>query len=86
LLEAQAGPRGGCRLARPPDRVTIDEIVLAIDPRDPKTECVLRDAYCDPGEFCPFHPYLVEAQERFVSALERTSLADVLAGVSVRPS
>ncbi|MFN8221701.1 MAG: Rrf2 family transcriptional regulator [Gaiellales bacterium] len=80
LLDATAGPRGGYRLARPPEDISVREVMLAIDPQDPEPDCVLRERPCDPGAFCPFHAFLTDAQERFLESLDASSLADVLAG------
>lgn len=80
LLAAQAGPRGGYRLARPAAEVSIHDVVVAIDAQDPEPQCVLRETACSWTGFCPFHPFLAEAQERFLGALRETSLADVIGG------
>lgn len=82
LLAAQAGPRGGYRLARPATEVSIHDVVVAIDAQDPEPQCVLRETACSWTGFCPFHPFLVEAQERFLGALRETSLADVIGGTT----
>jgi Rrf2 family protein len=79
LLAAQAGPRGGYRLARPAAEVTIHDVVVAIDPQDPEPRCVLREVACDATHPCPFHHVLTDAQDRFLGALRGTSLADVVA-------
>ncbi len=83
LLVAQAGPRGGYRLARPAAEVSIHDIVVAIDPRDTDPRCVLHETPCSWTGFCPLHPFLADAQERFLAALRETSLADVI-GRSIR--
>ncbi len=78
LLIAQAGPRGGYRLARPPRAISIHDIVLAIDGATDEERCVLRETTCSRDSPCPFHTVLAEAQERFLDSLRGTSLADVL--------
>lgn len=80
LLAAQAGPRGGYRLARPAAEVSIHDVVIAIDAEELEPRCVLRESACSWTGFCPFHPFLAEAQERFRGALRETSLADVIGG------
>lgn len=77
LLAAQAGPRGGYQLARPAAEVSIHDVVVSIDAQDPEPQCVLRERACSWTGSCPFHPFLAEAQERFLGALRETSLADV---------
>jgi Rrf2 family protein len=79
LLVAQAGPRGGYRLARPAAQVTILEVVTAVDGDERNERCVLRDGACDADHPCPFHPFFADAKDRFQDALRTTTLADVLA-------
>lgn len=78
LLDAHAGPRGGYRLARPSNQVSIHDVIIAIDGQEHQERCVLSDALCTTKSLCPFHPFLLAAQERFLDTLRRTSLADVL--------
>ena len=80
VLVAQAGPRGGYRLARPAGDVSVYDVVLAIDGEGRQERCVLHEGVCSWEGACPFHPVLAAAQERFTDTLQATSLADVLAG------
>jgi Rrf2 family protein len=80
LLAAQAGPRGGYRLARPAAEVSILEVVTAIDGAHQNERCVLRDGACNVEHPCPFHAFFADAQERFSDALRSATLADVISG------
>lgn len=80
VLEAQAGPRGGYRLARAAWEVPLYDVVTAIDGDERPDRCVLHDGACSVDRPCPFHPVLVTAQQRFLDTLRETTLADVLAG------
>jgi Rrf2 family iron-sulfur cluster assembly transcriptional regulator len=82
LLVARAGPRGGYGLARPADELSIYDVVAAIDAEEPDERCVLRETACTWEQACPFHAFLISAQERFLDTLRATSLADVLGGAS----
>jgi Rrf2 family protein len=79
LLIARAGPRGGYRLSRPADELSIYEIVVAIDSEEHDQRCVLREAACSWEGACPFHAFLIQAQEQFLETLRATTLADILA-------
>jgi len=79
LLQAQAGPRGGYRLARGAGDLSIHDVVTAIDPEESEPQCVLRETKCAVAGPCPFHVFLADAQERFLDSLRTTSLADVIA-------
>lgn len=80
VLVAQAGPRGGYRLARPASDVTVYDVVLAIEGEGRTERCVLHEGVCSWEGACPFHAVLATAQERFTDTLRETSLADVLEG------
>jgi Rrf2 family protein len=78
VLAARAGPRGGYRLARPADQLSIYDIVVAIDGAEHEERCVLHESVCSWTGACPFHSFLIAAQERFLDSLRATSLADVI--------
>ena len=80
LLVARAGPRGGYRLARPAAELSIYAIVTAVDSDEHDARCVLRERACSWDGACPFHAFLIDAQERFLDTLRATTLADVLGG------
>ncbi|MGN6379610.1 MAG: RrF2 family transcriptional regulator [Gaiellales bacterium] len=79
LLIAQAGPRGGYRLARPAADIPVLEVVTAIDGEERNERCVLRDGACNIDNPCPFHTFFAHAKDQFQDALRTTTLADVLA-------
>jgi Rrf2 family protein len=78
VLDAQAGPRGGYRLARPARDISVYDVVLAIDGEGRTERCVLHEGVCSWEGACPFHAVLAKAQERFTDTLRSTSLEDVL--------
>ncbi|HET9287609.1 MAG TPA: Rrf2 family transcriptional regulator [Gaiella sp.] len=78
VLAAQAGPRGGYRLARPARDISVYDVVLAIDGEGRVERCVLHEGVCSWEGACPFHAVLAKAQERFTDTLRSTSLEDVL--------
>ena len=80
LLIARAGPRGGYRLSRPTDELSIYEIVIAIDSDEHDERCVLRETACSWEGACPFHAFLINAQDQYLDTLRATTLADILAG------
>lgn len=80
ILVARAGPRGGYRLARPATEISIHDIVAAIDAEEHDERCVLRETACTWEQACPFHAFLISAQDRFLDTLRATNLADVLGG------
>ncbi len=85
ILIAHAGPQGGYRLAVPAGDISIHAIVFAIDGEERTERCVLHEGACSWEGPCPFHEFLVTAQERFLDTLRATSLADVLLGFPPQP-
>jgi len=77
IVESINGKRGGARLARPPERLSLLELIEAVEGPALSTQCVLEERACRRDSPCAIHPAWIEAQEAFVSALGRRSLADV---------
>lgn len=78
LLRASRFARGGVRLARDPEDITLLEVIEAIDGPIMLAECAVAGASCTFGEECPLRPVWCEAQNDLVNRLEGTSLAQVL--------
>ena len=86
LLESVSGPHGGYRLARPPEKITLADVVLAIEGRRPAFRCMeirqrgpvkLPDAaYAKP---CGINAAMLRAERAWRQALAATSIADVVA-------
>ena len=77
LIDSQRGPNGGFSLARPPDRVSILDVVNAVDPIRRITKCPLGNpAHV---QLCPLHRRLDDAIAMIERDFRRTTLAEVLA-------
>jgi Rrf2 family protein len=55
LIEARRGPRGGAMLSRPPDQITVGDILEAIDGPLDMQRCVLGLPECTDQNPCPLH-------------------------------
>ena len=55
LTESMKGPRGGVRLARGPEQITLADIVRAIDGDELFTQCILGLPGCGEDKPCPVH-------------------------------
>lgn len=75
LLTSQRGPAGGVALARPPSRITLEEIVLALDGPAVFAACVLGLPGCGEQRPCPLHEQWGETRERIHRMFERATLA-----------
>ncbi len=77
LVEARTGRTGGYRLARPPDGITLLDVLAVAEPGDEIPRCVLRGIPCGVDGRCAVHDTFDEARVAFRTRLARTSLADV---------
>ena len=86
IIESLPGPRGGYHLLRPPEKITLLEVVEAIDGREPLFRCseirqrgpLAREpkAYRIP---CAIHVAMARAEKAWREALHSQTLADVIA-------
>ena len=73
LLQTSRGARGGVSLSRPPDEITLLEVVEAIDGPIYLNECVCGYDPCIFSEECPIYPIWCEAQEHLINLLKETT-------------
>ncbi|MBZ9675810.1 RrF2 family transcriptional regulator [Mesorhizobium sp. ES1-1] len=86
ILESVPGPAGGYRLAREAERITLLDIVLAIEGREPAFRCgeIRRNgpakldasAYVKP---CGINAAMLRAERAYRAALAETRLSDIVA-------
>ena len=82
LLHAQVvysvqGPRGGYRLARPPDRITFLDVIHAIEGPISLMACQEGDDCCDFEVFCTMNEVFAQAQKTLVDFFRNTTFADL---------
>ncbi len=90
LLLAVAGRDGGYELARPPQEISLLEVVNAAEKEFSLRDCVLRGSACSAGGVCAVHQSWLEAQEAFSERLAATTFAMLAAreselGISLPP-
>lgn len=64
LLVSMKGPNGGFRLSRPPEDISLIEVVEAIDGLDIFSQCGIVFKECDDNDPCPIHPEYKKFRER----------------------
>ena len=77
LLTSAKGRGGGFRLALPPDRITLLQVVHAIEGERYADGCVLGLPHCSEAEPCALHEAWKQTRGDFLKALERTLLVDL---------
>ncbi len=91
ILESVPGPKGGFRLARPPEQVTVLEVIEAIEGPEPAFRCTeIRQrgpAALEPSAYrlpCVVHATMLRADAAWRAALRAQTLADIAATVADR--
>jgi Rrf2 family protein len=77
ILAAVPGPRGGYRLARRPDQVSLLDIIEIIDGGDPLDACVLGLPVCDNRSPCALHDAWSKAKKSLLPDFRNTSISDL---------
>ncbi|RWM11581.1 MAG: Rrf2 family transcriptional regulator [Mesorhizobium sp.] len=86
ILESVPGPAGGYRLARPGERITLLDIVLAVEGREPAFRCgeirqrgpvrLDASAYVKP---CGINAAMLKAERAYRAALAEVKVSDIVA-------
>lgn len=80
LLQTSRGARGGVSLARPPEEISLLEVVEAIDGPILLNECVSANGVCRFGDECLIRPIWCDAQAELVRRLKSTTFDHFLNG------
>ena len=83
LVEAQTGRTGGYRLARRADRISLLDIIEAVEGDTRRRTCILRGGPCPVIGLCNVHDVFSSAQEALRASLATATLAGV---VTLAPS
>jgi Rrf2 family protein len=85
LIHTSRGARGGVSLARPPEEVSVLEVVEAIDGPIALNECTHGVSACPFGENCPLRPLWCDTQSELVNRLRTTNFAQFLRSQTAAP-
>ncbi len=88
LVASKRGPTGGYVLARPADRISMADILRAVDGPLALAPCASLTAYspcpdCHSIETCEIRPVLLAVRDTTALLLEGTSLATMIGGRSL---
>lgn len=75
LISTSRGAHGGVSLARLPEKISLLEVVEAIDGPISLNECTLNPGVCVFGTECSLHPVWCEAQKDLVVKLKTATFA-----------
>ncbi len=77
LATSRAGRDGGYRLARPPEQISVLEVVEAAEGHLRAQRCALGDGPCRWDQVCPLHETWTKATARVREVLATTTLAEL---------
>jgi len=80
LVDSQKGHGGGFRLARPPAKITLYDVVEPIDQVSQRQGCFLGQLICSEGTACAVHGDWAKVLSTYLGFLQKTTLANVIAG------
>ncbi len=80
LVKSVRGSQGGYILAREPDKITVGDIIRAMEGPIAPVECVseIEPAECDNAEFCITRTVWARVRDKLAEVMDSISLADML--------
>jgi Rrf2 family protein len=77
-VKSVRGPKGGHILAKPPEEITVGEIVALLEKGSSLVDCSYNEKICPRSEKCPTRHIWREAAQAMFGRLEAITLADLL--------
>jgi Rrf2 family protein len=78
LIHTSRGARGGVMLARPPEDITVLDVVESIDGPIALNECTFSPSSCPFSNDCPLHDLWVDSQNDLIKRLNGTTFLQVI--------
>jgi len=78
LIVGVSGKKGGYHMARSPEKITIREIVAAVQGQIFATDCVINPELCMNAEFCESRAVWAVLTHRMQEVLDEFTLADLI--------
>lgn len=78
FIESVRGPKGGHVLARPPEEITVAEIVALLEEGATLVECTERAEVCGRASTCPTRLIWKDASQAMFDKLKSVTLADLV--------
>lgn len=77
IVHAQRGRGGGFRLAKPPERIPVIDVLRALDCEPRPDHCAFGYAVCDAHMPCPLHAAWEDLRNRVLEWAAETTVADL---------
>ncbi len=75
--EAGRGPKGGFRLLRPSDRITVGEVVAAMEGPDAMAGCIMGFPSCGDDHPCPLHEAWGAVKAQVTTSMTEATIGDL---------
>ena len=83
-IRSVRGPKGGHALARPPEEITVGEIVALLEDSASLAACSDNPMVCERSSICPTRYIWQEAAQAMFAKLQSITLADLLSRPKVK--
>ncbi len=77
ILESVRGPKGGFRLRRPSDRITVGEVVVAMEGPDAMEGCIMGFPSCGDEHPCPLHDAWGAVKAQVTTSMTEATIRDL---------
>jgi Rrf2 family iron-sulfur cluster assembly transcriptional regulator len=78
LVVSHRGAKGGFALAREPDKITLRQVIEAVEGPIALSPCLDERVGCELSEMCEMHLTLAEAQAQLLQVLNGSTLQDII--------
>lgn len=78
LLESMKGPNGGFKLSKKPEKITLLQIIKAIDGLDIFTQCGIGFKKCSDDHPCPIHHDYKTVRDKVYELFKKKTLKEVI--------
>lgn len=78
LVKSHQGVNGGYSIGIPLDSIDLKKIIETVEGPIFLNRCLVREGECERDVVCPLHGIWVDAQEKLMEVLTKTTLADVI--------
>ncbi len=82
-IRSDPGPTGGYTLVVSPERVSVLDVVEAVDGPTDDGRCVVADLACGRRSVCALHDAWTRARDELVGALDAVTIGDLVAATPV---
>jgi len=84
FVHAHRGPGGGYSLSRPPEEISLLDLIYTVEGADTFDHCIMGLPQCDPDNPCPLHETWSASRVHLLERLRNQTLADLRTSIMAR--